>query len=199
MHIKYADDITILHFSRNASNDCLQSEWNDVICWSESNCLPINRSKYQVMNIITKRCLLPPCVTNLDGVGLDIVNDIALLGVCFSSNFMWNLHFDRIVKKASKRIYSICNLVRSGCPTDLLLQAYFSYIRTILLYSFPTYCNVPDYLMQKQLRIERRICRIIHATPPQDLSAAAEAMCSRLFYRIEGNPSRPLRLSLIHI
>ena len=48
-------------------------------------------------------------------------------------------------------------------------------------------------LMQNLLRVEPSICRIIDATPPRGLSAAAEAMCSRIFSRIEGNPSHPLR------
>ena len=105
----------------------------------------------------------------------------------------WNRHFDKIVKKASKRMYIFHNLVRSGCPTDLLVQAYLSYVRSILLYAFPTFCNAPDYLQSRFLRIERRISRLICATPSQDLLVAADVMCSRLFTAIECNPNHPLR------
>jgi retron-type reverse transcriptase len=50
---KYADDITILHFLRNDSDDGLQSEFDNIHSWSVSNNLTINQSKSFVMDVIT--------------------------------------------------------------------------------------------------------------------------------------------------
>ena len=55
--IEYADDINIMHFIRDASDDQLQVEWNHYEAWSESNRLPLNYSKCEILDIITKRGL----------------------------------------------------------------------------------------------------------------------------------------------
>ena len=99
--------------------------------------------------------------------------EVTIWGVKFSSNLKWNSHFDQIVKKASKRIYLLYNLVRSGCPTDVLLQAYTCYIRSVLLYNFPVLSNAPSYLKNKLLRTEKRIVRIIGITPISNVFVSA--------------------------
>ena len=59
--LKYADDVMILHFIRNCEDDRLQAEWNALVDWSETISLPINYSKSQVLDIVTKsRLLLAP-------------------------------------------------------------------------------------------------------------------------------------------
>ena len=72
-------------------------------------------------------------------------------------------------------MYLFYNLVRSGCPSDLLLQAYLSYVRSILLYCFPVFCNAPDYLIEKFRRVERRITSVTCAKPKEELLIAAHA------------------------
>ena len=67
------------------------------------------------------------------------------------------------VSKASRRIYLMYNLVRSGCPPELLVRAYVAYIRSVLLYSVPVFCNAPDYLFKKLCRVEKRVYRVIKA------------------------------------
>jgi len=194
MCIKYADDISLIHFVRFSSHDNLQSEWDNAIKWSKDNCLPINFSKSCVLDIVTKSslCLSPVNLSN--GVTLKNVSCVSLLGVIFSSNMTWNLHFDRVVRKASKRIYLMYNLVRAGCPSELLIRAYVAYIRSIMLYSFPVLCNAPSYLFNRFTKIEKRIVRLIKVAPGQSLDMAAESMCTRLFTSIEGNSSHPLRV-----
>lgn len=190
--VKYADDISILHFVRKSSEDNLQLEWNNAIDWSRKNHLPLNILKSCVMDIVTKKSI------SLNRVmygtePLKNVSKVSILGVCFSSDLKWNLHIDSIVKKASKRWYLIYNLVRAGSPPDLLIRAYFAYIRSLLLYCFPVFCNSPNYLLLKLSRVERRFIRITQVTPTQCFLAAAEAMCVRLFKSIDFNPSHPLR------
>ena len=61
--IKYADDITILHFIRNCADDFCQVEWDHAIEWAERNDLPLNTSKCCIMNVVTKRNLsVPPII-----------------------------------------------------------------------------------------------------------------------------------------
>jgi hypothetical protein len=194
MCLKYADDVTFLHFVRNASEDKLQFEWDNVRCWSSSNCLPVNFSKCSVMDIITKKSLTLHSICDSEGNVVQNVKDVTLLGVKFCADLRWNLHIDTIVKKSSKRMYIFYNLLRSGCPPHLFLMAYLAYVRSILLYCYPVFCNAPDYLKAKLVRIEKRVCRMTSAILREDLVTAADDMCSRLFSTIESNAAHPLRV-----
>ena len=60
---KYADDVSILHFVRRSSDDQLQHELNNVIAWTENQNLPINFSKCNVRDIVTKKSITLTPVT----------------------------------------------------------------------------------------------------------------------------------------
>ncbi len=192
--VKYADDLTILHFVRNVSDDHLQLEWDNITQWSSANCLPINASKSCVMDVVTKKSLsLSPIHDHLGEVVRN-VNDLTLLGVRFCNNMKWNFQIETTVKKSSRKMFIFYNLLRAGCPPHLLVQAYLSYVRSVLLYCYPVFCNAPDYLIQKLVDVEKRVCRITSVKPQADLLTAAHFMCSRLFTSIECSSSHPLRI-----
>ncbi|MEL7309671.1 MAG: reverse transcriptase domain-containing protein, partial [Pseudomonadota bacterium] len=192
--VKYADDVTILHFVRSVSADSLQIELDNILKWSDEMSLPVNPSKCSVLNIVTKKAMSVPDVFFPDGCLLKSVSSTVFLGVVFSNDLKWNLHVDTVIKKACKRIYIIRNLRRSGVSKELMIMSYVVFIRSVLLYGFPCFCNAPDYVLDKLSRIENRICRIINcdAMSPQ-LSDAAEMMCKRMVTSIEKNPDHLLR------
>jgi hypothetical protein len=195
--LKYADDVTILHFIRKASDDKLQFEFNNIVSWSESRSLPINFSKCKVLDIVTKKTLkLSPIKTNDSMTVIPIVDSITLLGVTITNDLRWNLHVDYITKKASKRFFLLRNLKKAGCPSSTMFLAHTSLIRSILLYAYPSFCNMPLYLQAKLLRIERRVHRIINGGENQDLPSVidtGEALCQRLFSKIVLDVIHPLR------
>ena len=117
-----------------------------------------------------------------------------LKGINFQHFSSCSEHRNRL-KTQLKRNF-MYNLLRSGCPCDLLACAYVSYIRSLILYSFPTFCNAPEYLLKRFVKFERRrpILCVTRISPRQDILAAAEAMCRRLFVSIEGNNCHPLRV-----
>ena len=102
--IKYADDITILHFLRDSAEDHGQLEWNNAVEWSNSRGLPINLSKCSVMDIVTKRNMNLRRLTGGDGFVIKNVSSTVILGVIFSSDMKWDLHVNSIVSKASRRL-----------------------------------------------------------------------------------------------
>ncbi len=65
--IKYADHLTILHFVRSSDVDQLQSEWDNVVAWSEEVGLPINYLKCSTMNVVTKKNITLNSVITKDG------------------------------------------------------------------------------------------------------------------------------------
>lgn len=193
--VKYADDISILHFVREAADDRLQEEWENIVSWSRSAHLPLNLNKCRVLDFVTKRSLsLQPVVVSPD-VFLEQVDSHPFLGVRFCTNLKWDIHFDFILKKASKRIFIIRNLRRSGASPSLMWRTYVALIRPILLYAFPCICNAPNFLWDKLVRVERRVCRIIsdNSVCNPSLLYAADLSGLRFFSKIAENVHHPLR------
>lgn len=195
--VKYADDVTLLHFVKTASDDSLQCEWDNLAQWSSIRDLPLNLSKCKVMDICTKKTLqLAPIQLSSGGV-LRQVTSLRFLGVILSSNLKWNSHIDAVASKACQRLYIIRNLRRSGCPPCLMLQCYYAFIRSLLLYGFPSFCNVPQYLFNRLSRIEKRALKIIFGgnVPSSQvfLPTKANAACETLFSSVVSLRDHPLR------
>ena len=195
--IKYADDINLLHFIRCPIDDKLQDEWDNCVQWSESNRLPLNFSKCHVMDIITKKGLRTNPVTTSEGEMLKNSVTMKILGVVFSSDMKWQAHVKSVLAKANKRIFIIRNLRRSNCPPHLMLNAYVAFIRSLLLYAYPVYCNFPKHLQIDLERVEKRVMRIIGSTCDVPLLTVAELQCEKLFKCITTTPGHPLRTMFV--
>jgi hypothetical protein len=194
LFFKYADDLTILNFYDDVKDDNLQHEVDNVVSWCKSKSLDMNLAKCFSMNIVTKKSLLCSSVSITNDVPLSDVQHLKILGCYFSADMKWDKHVDFCVRKASRRIYLILSLKRAGCSSRLLFNVYTSCIRPILLYCFPTYCNIPQFLRRKLLSVEKRIFRIISSDDElPSLFSASDVMCERLFQRIVRDPCHPLR------
>lgn len=191
--IKYADDVTFLHTIRDASEDRLQAEWSNLVNWSAANNLPINPEKCRVMDVITKKTLsLSPVKCN-DQSCLPQVPDLFLLGVTISSNMKWDKHVECVLTKARKRIFVLRNLRKSGCPSHIMFQTYCALIRSLLLYAYPCFCNIPNRLEDKLTRFERRCFRIIGNDNFPSFLSVSRSLCLRLFQKVAMHDDHPLR------
>ena len=188
--IKYADDLTILHFIRNDSDDNLQTEIDNVLQWCNDKSLSVNVTKSCVMDCVTKKSLSCRYVDSFKNVSC-----IKILGCFLSCDFKWNKHVEYVIKKASKRIYLMLSLKRAGCPPDLLFNVYVTCIWPILLYPFPAFCNIPQYLKRRIISVENRVFKIIGQSDdcPISLFAAADQMCVTLFNKVVADSLHPLR------
>ena len=193
MFFKYADDLTVLHFLRDDSDDDLQTEINNIVKWTNDRNLSINVSKSVVMDICTKKSLSckPIFLTNSTVVR---ATSCKILGCILSQDLKWNGFVDFLVKKASRRLYLIISLKRSDRPDDLLFRAYCAFIRPILLYAYPAVCNMPSYLSRKLLRVEKRVLRIINSEIEFPcLFSVADKMCYKLIDEVLRSTKHPLR------
>ena len=85
-----------------------------------------------------------------------------ILGIHFSSDLSWNLHIEQIVFKASKRLFFLRVLKRSGIHQSSLIQVYTTCIRPVLEYGCQVWnYNSPDCLKEEIERIQMRTLRII--------------------------------------
>ena len=122
-----------------------------------------------------------------------------ILGVIFSSDMKWYAHIKSVLAKANKRIYIIRNLRRSDCPPYLILHAYIAFIRLLLLYGYPAFCNLPKLLQNDLRRVEKRVMRIIGSPngAPPDLLSVADHSCVKLFNYTSTTPDHPLRAMFV--
>ena len=112
----------------------------------------------------------------------------------FSNDFSWNSHVQKVVNKCYKRFYILRNLRRTGCPPALVHKCYVAFIRSILLYSFPCFCNIPQYLFNKLLRVEQRAAKFFPEFQYCKLQDTVDHICSKLFQNIVNSCDHPLRV-----
>ena len=187
--IQYADDISLLHFVINATQDRLPEEFRNMVSWAENLKLCVNYyDKCYLMDVVTKKglTLLPlPHVTP--------VTHLKLLGLTLSNDKRWTEHVNSTIKKASRRIFLMLNLSRAACPPHIIFKAYCTYVRSVLLYSFPAFCNIPVYLKSKMIRVEKRVFRLLGQHTFPSLFAAGDEICRRAFKEVVMHADHPLR------
>jgi len=74
----------------------------------------------------------------------------------------WNEHVREIVSKASKRLYILRVLKRSGIPPEDLINIFYALVRSVLEYACVTWStSLPIHLKDKIERVQERALRIL--------------------------------------
>ena len=85
-----------------------------------------------------------------------------MLGVIIQEDLKWDSHIEYINKKASKRLYFLRCLKRSGLSRDELVSIYICLIRSICEYACPVWSTcLTDELSVILESIQRRAVKII--------------------------------------
>ena len=115
------------------------------------------------------------------------------------NDLRWDEHVTDVFRRASKRIFAIRNLKRSGCDTHSIIKVYRQTIQSILAYCHPCCCNMCQFCFKTLLKIEKRALNIIFQNckrSPDDivtLPIAIQRSCVRLFQNVADNIKHPLR------
>ena len=111
------------------SSQCRQGQENNVqICgWSYDNKVNINTKKTKEMLLGSVSKGPPPLIT-INNSPVERVQSFELLGVLLTSSLSWSEHIT-VCTKASKRLYFLKLLKRSGMTFDDLLYYYKTVIR----------------------------------------------------------------------
>ena len=102
-----------------------------------------------------------PGMLHIDGSPVRRVETYKILGVHLSSDLTWNVHFEYIVKKASKRLYALRSLKKAGVQPSDLVGIYCALVRSVLEYAAPVWSDLPVYLSEVLEAVQRRAMRII--------------------------------------
>ena len=133
--IKYVDDTTIYQASNSVTDKTLQNSINSAISWSKDNSMRINASKTKELVINFSKAPQPIPPIQVDGVEIERVSSCTLLGIVISDSLTWNLHIEKIYKKANQRLFFILQLKRSKISPADMVKVYTSLVRPILEYA----------------------------------------------------------------
>ena len=69
---------------------------------------------------------------NIDGVLLEVVKEMKLLGAIITSDLKWHRNTENITKKAYQRLWILKRLKQMGASTESMIDVYAKHIRSVL-------------------------------------------------------------------
>ena len=193
---KYVDDCTVYEIiPRSSTTSSPQLAIDQITEWTEYNNMSLNVKKTKELRISFLK--KPVQFDNLTSAGteINIVDNFKLLGVTISSDLTWNTHIDVICAKASRRLYALRILKRSGAPLKDIMSVYSAFIRLVLEYACQVWhFSIPQHLNHQIEQVQRRALRIalphlsyshgLEAMNIQTLNQRREEHCHKLYKKI---------------
>ena len=142
----------------------MQKIANKIEEWSCSNKMTVNTSKTKEMVIYFGKKYMKADipVTRINSNVIERVDQFKLLGLVFSADLSWGPHVEYIVAKASRRLFAICQMIRSRIPVADIIEVYCSVIRSIVEYASPVWhCGLTQAQSDEIENIQKRCMRII--------------------------------------
>ena len=201
-HWKYVDDLTISESLSIRDESTLQSDLDEIQQWAEQNDMRLNVKKCKEMVISFLRQSPNNAPLCINGNLLNVVSSFKVLGVTLNDHLKWNDNVNILVKKASKRLYILRILQKSGVPPSDLLPVFFALVRLVLEYACAVWhTSLPDFLSNKIELVQKRALRIVYpglqytdalqiAQIPR-LDTRRHTLCMKTFEKI-GEPNNRL-------
>lgn len=160
---KYIDDCTVFEvLTPSRATSTIQKEVDYINQWSTTNNMRLNIKKTKELTICFAKSqpLFDPLAIN--NHPLESIQSFKLLGIHIQSDLKWNLHIEATCSKASKRLYALRCLKRSGVSPKDLRTVYSCFIRPVLEYACPVWhSSLTLSLCDNLEQIQRRATKII--------------------------------------
>jgi len=196
-YFKYADDLTIVHYTSEPSNIMdLDEEICHLCMWCRNNFVTINEAKTQLMHFSNRKKPVYPLVT-VNKKEIEVVQSVKLLGVHIQSNLKWRTHVDECIKRASKIFFPILQLKRSRLPSPVITRFYESLVRVHFLYCCPATSNMSYQDLQKLEKAEKRFFLLMQGRPSSSLKFHRQKICDKLANDVVKFENHPIRQLLI--
>ena len=130
---------------------------------------------------------------NINGNEIAIVTSFKLLGLTITDDLKWNQHVDSVCKRAYRLIYLIVRVKQFNNNRHTLLTIYKLFIRSIISYGFPAFCNITPTLRDKLVKIERRFSTIAEVTVDTNLLTFCNKLCINMYHKTLKVNEHPLR------
>ena len=190
--ILYADDASIVHHFTDPDEDCSQLEIDNFVAWAKLNKMFINHSKCQSIIFCSPSSSLKTIKPRLkiDGIPIEEVDEMKLLGVYFSSNLQMSSHSDVVYSKCCTSMTAIRKLKCFGTPADILWQCYIYLVFSHLSYAWPVFCEISLNRFETLEKQALNLCGY-HSQPK--VKERLHNICLRLMKQVVKENKHPLR------
>ena len=160
--LKYVDDLAILELIPRNSYSYLPIIASNVNKYSLKRNMKLNPKKCKEMVVdflqYKSTCSSPLLI---GGALIERVSQYKLLGVIVSDDLSWNAHCEYIYDKATKCLYGLRILKKSGLSPFDLVSVYCSAIRCVLEYASPVWAALPAYFSDLLEQVQRKALYIV--------------------------------------
>ena len=109
------DDTSLLEYvPASSSVSHMQTYLDETLHWLHENDMIINTKKTKEMIFNFKKSPLKLGHLTIKNTAIECVDSFKLLGVTIQSDMKWNIHIETITKRASKQLFFLKQLQRSG-------------------------------------------------------------------------------------
>ena len=115
---KFMDDTTISEAYKCIKDSVLQVDADSVVQWSKENNMIINARKTKEMIIDFRKDYVSPEALSIEDEDIVQVDCAKLLGIYITNDLSWKKHVQYITGNASKRLYFLKFLRRTGIGKD---------------------------------------------------------------------------------
>ena len=133
--------------------------------------LNLKKTKFMLFNACTSIDFMPELT--LEGNGIDLVEEMKILGLVLTSDLKFKRNTEYIVKRAFKRIWMLRRLKNLGASNDQLVNVYVKQIRSVLELAVPVWHS--SLTLADKLSIERVQKAALQVIFQQDYSSYSSA------------------------
>jgi len=165
--VQFADDVTQSEADKdvNLVLNRLTESLSKTKAYCDRRELIINASKTQLIVFKSPRRKLPEDLKiTIDGVSIEPVPHVKLLGVHLDQHFTYGEHMDKIVKKCNG-VLGMLTKAAPYMPRELLRTAYVALVRSNLEYASSAFMSASKTQLKKIDTVQKIASRIICRVP----------------------------------
>ena len=119
--------------------------------------MKLNSKKTKCIPFISSRTKdFMPQLALSDGVNLEVIYQLKLVGIVISSELTWNEHVDYTVSRVNGVLWQLVRFKNLGAPTDKLILFYILKIRSILMFGSPCFHSSLTQELSQKLELQQK-------------------------------------------
>ena len=182
--VMYADDISLIHKFEDIKNCKLQPIVDSLSDWVCKKRLAINVCKTKVMFLSRKSCNASYPDIFINGVPIEVVTSVKILGVIFSNNLRWSEQFSSLYAKCCRAMSYVKKLKSNGNCNDVIMQAFFGIVFCHIVYCWPIMCDLNRKDFKKLEILYKTACRWANLTHHNSLRDLLDRCCVKIIKSI---------------
>ncbi|XP_042272891.1 uncharacterized protein LOC121900544 [Thunnus maccoyii] len=139
-----------------------------------------------------QRELAAVVIITIHGKPIEIVEEYKYLGIIFDNLLKFATNTDEILRKCQQQQYLLRKLNSFGISKDILKTFYYSFIESIMPFSFTCWFHSISLPNRNRLQSTVKVCSKIIGLPVRALSTPCEQQMLRSAGRILQDPARIL-------